>query len=90
MDSLPTYDNLPWDLIVPALQGSLTPEEEPLFRQWLAVSAANEEKYAELQRIWKDELADYAAYREADEVKALAALRQKIADRAMAASFGSV
>jgi transmembrane sensor len=84
---LQTYDNLPWDMIVSALQGALTPEEEPLFRQWLTASEANREKYAGLERIWKEGLADYAAYREADEVKALAALRQMISDRATAAGF---
>jgi len=74
-------------MIVSALQDALTPEEEPVFRRWLADSEANREKYAGLERIWKEGLADYAAYREADEVKALAALRQTISDRATAAGF---
>jgi transmembrane sensor len=81
MDSLPTYDNLPWDMILSALQGELSPDEERQFRQWLAVSADNQQQYDRLRRIWEDGLADYAVYQEADEVKALAALHERIGHR---------
>ena len=77
MDSQPTYDDFPWDLIVSALQGTLTPDEDLPFRQWLAFSRDNQEKYDQLQKIWKDGLADYVFYREADEVKAWEALQRK-------------
>jgi len=81
MDSLPTYDNLPWDMIVSALQGTLPPGEEPEFRKWLAISADNQLQYDQLQLIWKDRLADYMVYREADEIKALEALHARINGR---------
>jgi transmembrane sensor len=78
MDSLPTYDNLPWDMIVSALQGTLSPGEELEFLKWLAISVDNQLRYDQLQRIWKDRLADYMVYHEADEVKALEALHARI------------
>jgi transmembrane sensor len=81
MDFLPTYDDLPWDLILAALQGGLSPEEELLFRQWLALRPDNQEKYKQLEQIWKDGLADYELYREADPEMAWELLQQKIADR---------
>lgn len=88
MDLFPTYDNLPWDMIVSALQGTLTPDEELQFRQWLAVSEDNQQKYDQLQRIWKDRLANYMVYREADEMKALEAVHRKISDsRVIATGF---
>src|SRR5260221_259122 len=81
MDSLPTYDNLPWDMIISALQGTLSPDEELQFRQWLAASGDNQQKYDQLRRIWKDRLANYVVYREADAMKALEAVHQRIGDR---------
>ncbi len=78
MDSQPTYDNLPWDMIVSALQGILSPDEDLQFRQWLASSRDNQEKFEQLQLIWKDGLADYPLYREADEVKGWTLLAERI------------
>jgi transmembrane sensor len=78
MDSQPTYDNLPWDMIVSALQGALSPEEDLQFREWLALSPDNQQKYHQLQQIWKDKMADYIIYREADEAKAWEALQQSL------------
>jgi transmembrane sensor len=78
MDPLPSYDNLPWDLIVAALQDTLAPDEELIFRDWLASGKENREQYEKLQQLWKEELTDYVFYREADEVKAWETLRQRI------------
>lgn len=78
MDSLPTYDNFPWDLIVAALQDNLAPEEELIFREWLALSEENREQYERLQQLWKEGLTDYVFYREADEGRGWEALRQRI------------
>jgi transmembrane sensor len=87
MDSLPTYDNLPWDMIVSALQGTLSPGEELEFRKWLAISADNQLQYDQLQRIWKDRLANYMVYREADEVKALEALHARINNKRVIVTY---
>ena len=85
MDSLPKYDNLPWDMILSALQGTLLPEEDLQFREWLALSPDNQHQYDQLEQIWKDKLADYTHYREADEEKAWTALQrtlgEKVADK---------
>ncbi len=78
MDSLPTYDNFPWELIVAALQGTLAPEEELIFREWLALNQENREQYEQLQQMWKEGLTDYVFYREADEGRGWEALRQRI------------
>ncbi|HWK03149.1 MAG TPA: FecR domain-containing protein [Puia sp.] len=76
MDSLPIYDNLPWETIASALQGTLSADEDLRFREWLALSPDNQHTYDRLQQIWKDKLADYAYYREADEEKAWEALQR--------------
>lgn len=78
MDLQPTYDNLPWELIVSALQGTLAPDDDRQFRQWLAVSPENQQKYDQLRQMWNEGLAGYAFYREADEVKAWDSLRGRI------------
>jgi transmembrane sensor len=81
MDSLPTYDNLPWKLILSALQGTLSPEEDLQLREWLAISGDNQQKYDQLRGLWKDGLADYLFYREADEGKAWEALQRRMNDK---------
>ncbi|HZE84428.1 MAG TPA: FecR domain-containing protein, partial [Puia sp.] len=89
MDVQPTYDNFPWDLIGSALQGTLSPDEDLQFRQWLGLSPDNQQKYDRLQQTWKDGLADYIYYQAADESKAWEAIRARIADKGViGASFG--
>ena len=80
MDSLSsyTYDDLPWQLIVPALQGELSPEESDRFEEWLAASPVNREKYQRLLHIWREGIADYAVYEQADEKQAWEALRGQL------------
>jgi transmembrane sensor len=81
MDSQSTYDDLPWELIASALQGRLSPEEDLRFREWLAVSESNRDKYDQLLRVWKDGMGDYVFYQEANEDKAWEALREKMGDK---------
>jgi hypothetical protein len=71
MENLPFYDHLPWDLIVSSLEGDLSSDQEGRFRRWLTESAANEEIYAALQRIWSEKPAGHPVYREEDAVKSL-------------------
>jgi len=89
MDSLPTYNNLPWDLIVSALQGTLTPDEDLQFREWLAFSPDHQQKYNQLQQMWKEGMSDYIIYQAADEVQAWEAFQQRIGNRGIVrAPFG--
>ena len=78
MNAQTKYDDLPWDLIVSALQGELSAGEEIKFQQWLAFSLENRQYFVQLQQIWKDELADYMVYREADEMKAWDSLASRM------------
>jgi transmembrane sensor len=64
------------------LQGTLLPEEDLLFRQWLALNEDNRQHYGKLQQLWNEGLADYIVYREADEKKAWEALQHRIGDSA--------
>ena len=75
-----TYDDLPWQLIVPALQGELTPEEGGRFEEWLAASPVNREKYQRLLHVWQEGIADYSIYLNADESQAWEALRGRLGD----------
>jgi transmembrane sensor len=81
MDASSTYDDLPWPLIVSALQGELPAEEELQFKEWLASSAAHRETYDHIQRLYKDGLTDYPLYSRMDEDKAWTAFRQKMDQR---------
>jgi transmembrane sensor len=89
MDSLPTYDNFPWELIVSALQGNLAPDEELLFQEWLTRDQKNREHYEKLQQMWKEGLTDYIFYRQADAAKAWEALRQRIGSSQIGQRTGS-
>ena len=79
MDSLPTYDNSTWDMIVSALQGTLSPDEDLQFRQWLTISPDNPKKFEQLQHIWKDGLTDYTRYQETDEIEGWKSFTERIA-----------
>jgi len=81
MDPLQQYDDIPWELIESALQERLSPDEDLQFREWLAVSADNQEMYTRLQELWSEGLTDYRAYREADEGKAWEAVKERISDK---------
>jgi len=75
-----TYDDLPWQLIVPALQGELSPVESLQFDEWLAASPANREKYQRLVHVWQEGIADYSIYQNADESLAWEALRGRLGE----------
>jgi transmembrane sensor len=81
MDFPHTYDDIPWELIESALQGTLSPEEELRFREWQSASTTNQQKYEQLQDLWKNALTDYEAYRKADAEKAWESLQDAINEK---------
>lgn len=86
MDKRPTYnDDIPWQLIIQALQHEETPEDSLQFRDWLAESPANQAIYRRLKQLWEEGLADYIVYRDADPEQAWASLQQLLDDPASAA-----
>lgn len=74
------YNELPWDLILSALQGELSGEEEMQFQQWLALSSDNRNTYERLQRMWAEEMKDYTFYQQADEGGAWKELRSRMGE----------
>ena len=78
MKKLRFYDHLPWDLIVSSLQGELSSDQADRFRRWLTESAANEEIYAALQRIWSERPADDPAHREEDALQSFSLFRWRV------------
>jgi ferric-dicitrate binding protein FerR (iron transport regulator) len=80
MDTNPSYNDLLWELLVQALQGELSPDDDRRFREWLALSEENRMQYEQLQRIWKDGMGDYVFYREANEVKGWEDLRGRMSE----------
>lgn len=61
-----------------ALQGELSAEGQIQFDQWLAASPANRECYEQLERTWREGLADYLKYSGANENAAWDALQRKL------------
>jgi transmembrane sensor len=84
MDPKPSYNDLPWELIMQALQGELSPEEDLRLQEWLAASESNRAKYEQLLRVWEDGMEDYAMYEQASEGQAWEALRSRMGDNAPA------
>lgn len=64
-----------------ALQGELTAEEQIVFDQWLAASPVNRKTYEQLERTWREGLADYLQYGDAHESAAWEALQRKLGAR---------
>lgn len=79
--ALSSEHTIPWDLIIPALQGSLNPEEEAQLQLWISSNPGNQELFNQLKKTWNEELNDYAIYREADENIAWDALRIKLEEQ---------
>lgn len=73
-----SHTHRPWELITAALQGDLAPDDEPRFRDWLADSATNQQEFERLQQLWKDGVADYPRYLEADETRAWSDLQARL------------
>src|SRR5437660_1013708 len=80
MDPKLPYNDLPWDLILSALQGELSGEEETQFHQWLTHSDLNGSTYERLQRMWEEGMADYPFYQQADEGGAWKELRSRMGE----------
>lgn len=80
MDFSPTYDpdEIPWQLIVASFQGRLEAEEKAQLDEWLSLSPANQEKYAQWQQLWRQGLTNYEWYRQANAPAALHSLRERI------------
>jgi len=74
------YNDLPWDLIVAALQGGLSAGEETQFQQWLALSDVNRSVYERLQRMWKEGMTDYPLYQQASEERAWEELKHRMGE----------
>jgi len=79
MDPKSTYNELPWELIVTALQGELSAGEDVQFQQWLA-SGDNRSIYERLQRMWKEEMMDYTFYQQAGEGGAWEELQHRMGE----------
>lgn len=89
MDTPPTYNDIPWQLIVQTLGGETTPEENAQFAKWLETSPANAAVYQRLRQLWEEGLAEYVVYRDADPDQAWTALQQLL-DHDAAAGEGAV
>jgi hypothetical protein len=76
MKTIPTYntEQIPWEQIAASLQGELTAEE----REILGSSPAAQEKYVLWQWLWREMLADYELYLQANMEAAFGFLRQRI------------
>jgi transmembrane sensor len=81
MDLQASYNEEQWELMLSALQGELSAEERIVFDQWLGASPVNRETYEQLERTWREGLADYLQYSEADEGAAWEALQRKLGAR---------
>ena len=90
MDPLHQYDDIPWELIEPALQDRLSPGEALRFREWLAASEDNRQTYARLRKLWKEGLPDYVVWQEADESKAWESVKERIEGQKGAGGLQSV
>lgn len=80
MHSQSTYEDLPWQLILLALQVELTPEDQVLFDAWLGASPANILIFERLQKLWLEDLAGYVPYSQADETTAWNVLKTKLGE----------
>ena len=78
MDLQASYNEEQWELMLSALQGELSPEEQIQFDRWLAAAPANRECYEQLERTWREGLADYLKYSGANENVAWDALQRKL------------
>lgn len=77
MDHTPKYD-IPWELITDSFTGSLSPEDEQKFNDWLSTDPDNGEKYSKLRKLWEKGLDDYHYYSQADESTAWGNLSAKM------------
>ena len=78
MDTHSNNNELPWLLIVSALQGEITSEDKLQLTAWLAESPANREQFERLERVWKEGMADYPRYLEADETRGWSEMQARL------------
>jgi transmembrane sensor len=79
MDERTPYDDeLPWELILSAMQDELTKEQEQQLSEWLNASAANRETYDRISRLYQEGIEDYPLYSAAEEDKAWAHLQGRM------------
>jgi transmembrane sensor len=71
-------NDLPWTLIVAALQGELTSEDRLQLEAWLAISPANRAQFERLEQVWKEGMADYPRYVEVDETRAWSEVQARL------------
>lgn len=71
-------NEFPWSLIVAALQGELTSEDKLQLEAWLMASPANRQHFERLERVWKEGVADYPRYSEADETRAWSEVQARL------------
>jgi len=76
MKIIPTYnkEQIPWEQIADSLQGELTAEGRAI----LGSSPAVQERYVLWQWLWREMLADYELYLQANIEAAIGFLRQRI------------
>jgi len=78
MDTDTNNNELPWALIIAALQGELTSEDKLQLEAWLAISAANRAQFERLEQVWKEGVADYPRYLEVDETRAWSEVQARL------------
>jgi transmembrane sensor len=78
MDTDTNNNELPWALIIAALQGELTSEDKLQLEAWLAISAANRAQFEGLEQVWKEGVADYPRYLEVDETRAWSEVQARL------------
>jgi ferric-dicitrate binding protein FerR (iron transport regulator) len=84
------YNELPWELIVPALDDELSAGEMVEFQQWLALSNENRSIYERLQQMWKEGMTDYPFYQQANEGKAWENLQQLMGESALSEGMSTL
>jgi transmembrane sensor len=78
MDTYSTNNDLPWPLIVSAMQGELTSDDKLRLETWLMESPANRDQFERLERVWKEGVADYPRYLEADATRAWGEMQARL------------
>ncbi|HET6256050.1 MAG TPA: FecR domain-containing protein [Puia sp.] len=78
MDTHSADNSIPWALIVSALQGDLTSDDRLRLEVWLAQSSANQQQFKRLEQIWREGIADYPRYLEADESRAWSEMQARL------------
>lgn len=76
-----SINNIPWELIIGALQNNLSDQEQEKLQQWLTSGAENQDTYNRIRQLWEEDLMGYTYYKAANENNAWQALRSKMERR---------